>query len=192
MGRQPKNNQKIWDAVRMIAAAKGHPFSAAHVAHYTKIPYNSVKCYLIGLTRAGYLRAQVRNDKPTQYFLERDVGVDAPRVLRDGTETTNGRVNEQMWRTMRILHDFTARELAVSASTEDTQVSISSATTYITHLRATGYLRIVERTKKGPKGTSARYALTRYRNTGPKPPHACNDGTVYDPNTDRIMEVTAR
>jgi len=184
MGRHPKSNQAIWDAARALGAESPYPFTARDVADRADVPYQRTKHYLTGLTNAGYLRA--RGHEPgqtTHYKFVRDTGVEAPRVQASGRLVTDGLGVEQMWRSMRILKSFTRLELAFTASTEAVHVPETAANWYILNLYNAGYLR---------KLGCGRYALNRHMNTGPKPPQVVRkNGTVYDPNLDRVFgEVT--
>lgn len=114
--------------------------------------------------------------RPTkQYRLERDCGVEAPRVRRDGTKVTQGIGREQLWETMRSLEVFTARDLHIFASTDEHSVAEGEAKTYCRLLAKAGYLR----------RSGDRYLLLR--RTGPKPPMIQRTKQVYDPNLKQVV-----
>jgi len=187
MGRHPEFDQKIWDFIR--ACADGM-FSAPYVAANTGVKYYIVLRYLTKLARAGYIKRVARTlSMNTFYSLERDTGVEAPRLSMSGAVIKDGRGMEQMWRAMRILKDFSTRDLAVKASTEETPVSYKAAIKYVKALYNAGYLRLTAKGRSGCAGMQTRYALNRHMNTGPKPPAIRANGTVYDPNIGRVMEA---
>jgi hypothetical protein len=117
--------------------------------------------------------------------LLKDVGVDAPRVRKNGEQVTQGLNREQMWRTMRILNSFNATELGVTASTEDVQIIVNDAKDYIGHLHKAGYL--VQTALANNGGGLARYRLFPTMNTGPRPPMVQRVKHVFDPNLNKIV-----
>jgi hypothetical protein len=142
--------------------------------------------YLAGLKNAGYITCTTPGARLVRhiYTLANDVGVEAPRVRKDGTPITSGLGEEQMWRTLRLLTgDTCALELAAHASTPATPVAVTTATAYLRDLHRAGYLQITRPAKVGGRAGTAQQ--TRYRlitNTGPRPPIICRTKAVYDPN----------
>ena len=184
-----KLRQKIWDAIRGINRVFGvgeYLFSVREVTDIVGANYFTVKAYITGLVNAGYLQKDTLLGGANCYRLARDTGADAPRVRGDGTNVTGGRVIEQLWRTIRVLKEFTIRGLAISAATEETPVAEETAKKYVRHLYNAGYLRRMS--GANDKSGAPQFSLYRHMRTGPKPPQIRRDGTVYDPNLDREME----
>ncbi len=121
------------------------------------------------------------------YLLARDCGVEAPRLRKDGSEVTQGRNRENMWRTMRIIGEFDYRELAIAASTEEVPVNLSDAKDYVYHLNKANYLVVTKDAHKGRHSTLARYRLVPSRYTGPKPPQVQRVRQVFDPNLNKVV-----
>jgi hypothetical protein len=187
--RPEEMRQAMWDAIR---STKGQVFTTSVVARKTWAGYDAIRNFLEALTNAGYLErtAPAYIGGAAVYCLARDTGVEAPRVRRDGTESTRGRGREQMWRTMRILSDFTAQDIAITASTEERHIALSEAKTYLYRLHQAGYLRVVMKGKPGNKrgtGNLARYLFFRHMYTGPRAPQVQSDRQVYDPNLKRVV-----
>lgn len=193
-GSKPSGRQAIWEAIR----AQRESFSVVSLSKATDTHRDTVGTYVRGLEAAGYVE-RIGTQLPdsgimgvaakTQfaqvlYRLVKDVGIEAPRVTRDGKPVTMGAAQEQMWRTMKILSDFTFRDLAISASTEAVAVSEIAAKDYAAFLAAAGYLLTIQ--KGGPKGP-ARYRFNRAKNTGPKAPMIQRLKTVFDPNTRLVV-----
>lgn len=184
--RRPEGRQVIWQAIRRL-----HRFSLHDLERATRIHETTLKTYLVGLTNAGYLArvdaeepaAEVRY-QPAYWSLVRDIGIEAPRVRKDGTEVTQGRGREQMWRTMRIIGEFNAGELAVQASTEEHRVDPAEAKHYCHYLYKAGYLA---RTQAARRGSLARYRLLPSRYTGPQPPQIQRIRQLWDPNLGRVV-----
>lgn len=146
--------------------------------------------YLDALTAAGIVCRYPSSDAsagrfaPYLYVLERDPGVDAPRLRRDGTPIVFGLAREQLWRSIRILREFNVRELTVVATTPAAPVSEANATRYVLTLRRAGYLCCV---RPSAPGRLARYRLLLTHNTGPHPPIVQTNGCLYDPNLGRMV-----
>jgi len=183
----PKGDrQSMWEAMRKLHKA-GQPITVRKVWELGAEwgPRGRVRDYMTGLEAAGYLRVTRQEaGKTTEYELARDCGVDAPRVRKDGTEVTQGRGREQMWRTVKIIGDFTSRELAQAASTPAHEVAEPTAKDYCLMLAGAGYLTI---TRQGSPGVPTRYRLVPSRWTGPRAPMIQRLKQLYDPNTGEVV-----
>jgi len=191
----------IWLAIRELKQ-----FTYADIVIKTSENEYTVRTYLQGLNHAEYIKVigkDHRDDNtqgiekpPTRrranlYKLINDIGIDAPRVRKDGTPVTQGQAREQMWRTIKIIGEFNYTELAANASTETCLVAPHDAKSYIGNLHKAGYLHIT--TKAGRHTGLARYRLLPSKNTGPKPPKVQRVKNIYDPNLGKIVwqqEVT--
>ena len=178
--------QRVWDRIRAI----GGEFELREVAGGAE-PIATVREYLIGLERAGYLAVAQRHSsrQPKRWTLERDNGAEAPRVRKDGSAVTMGLAQEQMWRTLRSLKgDTNARELAAYASTPKIHVAESAAKSYLQNLYHANYLQCTAIGKgRGKGGVQARYRLIS--NTGPRPPMVQRTDAMYDPNLGQVVWI---
>lgn len=184
--RRPEGRQVIWEAIRRLRR-----FQLGELERATRIHEDTLKSYLAGLANAGYLKRIDVERQPwqtrlqaVQWELVRDIGIEAPRVRKDGTEVTQGRGREQLWRTMRIIGDFNYRELAVQASTEAHPVAPGEAKCYCAYLLKAGYLAC---TQKATVHGIARYRLLPSRYTGPQPPQIQRISQVWDPNLAKVV-----
>lgn len=183
----PKGDrQSMWEVIRRLNKA-GEPITVRKVwslgAEWA--PKGRVRDYMTGLVAAGYLT--ITNHVAgfaVEYTLAKDCGVDAPRVRKDGTEVTQGRGREQMWRTIKIIGDFTSRELAQAASTPDHEVAEMTAKDYCLMLAGAEYLTIV---RPGAPGVPARYRMVQSRWSGPRAPMIQRLKQLYDPNTGKVV-----
>lgn len=164
--------EQIWAWLRKVKSVTVKELSVD-----TGLEMSSVRDYLRGLTNGGYLEED-KSGRSSVFTLVRDVGVDAPRVRKDGSKVTQGQGRINMWRTMRILRRFSAIELAVSASTESCEVLQSSADDYIKHLCRAGYLR---------QDGDGRFLFLEHMFTGPKPPMVQRVKRVWDQNLNQVM-----
>lgn len=174
--------QAVWDAIRQMA---GDDLSGtlvlAQIIAKTGVLRKTAKDYLLSLVAAGYLTS-VGDDA---WKLTRDGGAHAPRVRRDGKAVTQGSGTMNLWRSMRMLPTFSAKDLAAHSNTETVKVTEASAQAYCTMLLATGYLKV--RQKASPAaGKKAIYQLIR--NDGPKPPMIQRVKQVFDPNTGKTYQ----
>ena len=185
MSRKPVNKLRtdesrdaIWALIREVK----DEFTVRSIQQETHLGRDTVNTYLTGLVNAGYLKITHANGgfTPTLYLLIKDVGVDAPRVRKDGSEVIQGQGRLQMWNTIRVLRDFSSRDLAFNASTDLCKVTESDAKHYVYYLHAAGYL--VQSFASSP-GVQARYNLIANKWSGPKPPQIQRVRQVYDPNT---------
>lgn len=176
--------EKLWVEIRRLRTFKAADLVTLRVRRETVTRY--LKC----LTAAGILDKQTGQPAkrgsfaPQVYTLIRDFGVETPRVRKTGEIVTQGVAREQLWRSIRILREFNATELHVTASTPSIPVRLSEARFYLGKLLQAGYLR---RTHRGVPGRMARYRLLPTRNSGPKPPMVQASGDVYDPNVGRVV-----
>jgi hypothetical protein len=179
---------RIWAAIRVRRTR----FTRPAITFDTKLPDHTVRSYFELLLKAGYLRPlehKPRSEHCAQfryarYELARDVGVDAPRLRPDGSAATLGRGREQMWRTVKILREFDARELQAAASTGEHYVALTTAKEYILGLAHGGYVVLARR---GRNGVYSRYRFIPAMNTGPRSPIAQKSGAIFDPNLGRVM-----
>jgi len=193
--RQDETRDAIWAAIRRFGR-NNETFSVRDIANVTRLGIDTIRDYLTGLTAAGYLESAGTvyipgsRKQAATFRLVRDCGVDAPRVRKDGSEIIQGRGRENMWLTIPILQEFSARELAFSASTEAHRVAESEAECYCSYLARAGYIAVVVPGKPGSKttaGTTTRYRHRPSKYTGPRPPMIQRVKQVYDPNIRKVV-----
>ena len=89
-----------------------------------------------------------------------------------------------MWRSMRMMAQFTARDLAIHSTTPSVNVSEETAKSYCKMLWRAGFLREIRVSRPG------RASIFRLiRNTGPRPPMIQRVKRVFDPNTNTVWPV---
>lgn len=164
--------ERLWAAMREL-----REFTTADIERATGTPRRLVLDYLTALERAKH----VERLSLERLRLVRDTGVEAPMLRRDGRELSGQCVREALWRTMKLLGTFSARDLAIHASTERCPVSERDAVAYLRPLVQAGYL--------ATQPAGARKATFRFiasRNTGPRPPLVRQVLQVYDANEDQV------
>lgn len=136
-----------------------------------------------GLCARGTSKSRNMN-RPGIFRLLKDVGVEAPRVRRDGSVVEQGSGTRNMWRVMKVLARFDYQELAIAASVDDVTVNQNTAKAYIQSLHKAGYLQLLVTSKPG---TPAQYRLIKSRFSGPKPPQIQRVRHVFDPNLGKVV-----
>ena len=195
-GGIPEGRQRIWDAIRKLKT-----FATIDIEDETRIKETTIRTYLQGLENAGFIRKT--GDRKVGYYptsykaviwsLVNDVGVDAPRVTRNGTIVTQGTAQQNMWRAMKFTGEFNYAELATLASTKAHPVKPVTARDYIKHLYRVGYLVMVQKEKRGNRTTTpARYRFVKARNTGGKAPQVQRIKQVFDPNLGKVVKPVER
>jgi len=173
-GKSPR--QRIWEKIRAYNAGQAEPFTATRLIGDLPgtIAKDTTRTYIKALVAGGYLEA-VGNF----YRLIKDNGVEAPRIKKDGSPVTQGRVQENLWRTLRALaHPVTYLELAAMATTDEHPVAPSFARDYLGNLDKAGYLL---------KRDGKKYQLKPAMNTGPRPPMVQRISQIYDPNLGKVV-----
>lgn len=179
MSRNPAHmaapgRQEIWAAIR----ASRDFFTVTGIGEKTGANRKTIEDYLRCLVPGGVVEPVGDN----QFRLIDDRGHHAPRLNRAGKPVTQGAGTENMWRSMRMLGQFTAQDIAVHSTTPTITVSEATAKAYTSMLLRTGYLRVVRKAVPGKR--PATFQLIR--NSGPKPPQIQRVKQVFDPNTREV------
>ncbi len=170
---------EIWAALRALKSATGEEIRKTAAAQWA-----TAEDYLLSLVAAGIVTVEERpprRRRDNRFTLVQDTGAEAPRVRKDGSIVPPTKT-EALWRTIKMLGNFTYAELAAAAGAEGLQ-----ARDYCQHLARAGYLLVTE--TKHPNPTI--YKLAPGKNTGPLPPQIQRTKTVYDPNLRQIVWADA-
>lgn len=173
-GKSPR--QRIWEKIRAYRAGQAEPFTLKRLTSDLPgtIHKDTIRTYVNSLAAGGFLQQD-----GAYYHLIRDNGVEAPRVRKDGSPVTQGRAQENLWRTLRTLnYPISYERLAFLANTEEHPVSPVAARDYLGNLHKAGYL---DRLNGG------QYFLRKGMNTGPRPPMIQRLRQIYDPNLGRVV-----
>lgn len=175
---RPQGQDGVWAEIRRL-----NIFTVKEIAQATDIHQKTVTDYVRRLEAGGYVDRHAGFERTKRYVLRRDAGVHAPRVRKDGTPVTQGGGVQNMWRSMRMLGQFTPRDLVLHSTTDTVTVTEGTAKSYCSMLLKAGYLRVLQKAVPGKRQASYRFI----RNTGPLPPRIQRVKQVYDPN---LREVT--
>lgn len=162
-------------------------FTAEDVQRATGVVASVAARYVRNWVRTGVAEV-ARNDHGKRFYriaahARED---DACRRIRDdlsaiSDETQHG----NMWRSMRMLQEFSPLDISAHSTTEEVEVTEEIAASYCRMLVTAGYLRVVRKAVPGRR--TAVYRLIR--NTGPKPPRERRVRAVYDDNLDEFVHV---
>ncbi|WP_107495299.1 hypothetical protein [Thalassobius sp. I31.1] len=175
---KPQGQDGIWLAIRRLKR-----FTVTDIVNETDINRKTVTDYVKRLTAGKYLVEQPDFESSKAYELIRDGGVHAPRLRPDGAPVVQGTGNINMWRTIRMVKQFTPRDLALQSSTEEVGVTEATARTYCTMLLKAKYLRVIQKAVPGKRQAIYRFV----RDTGPLPPQIQRVKQVYDPNINEVV-----
>lgn len=180
-GRRPASaetvgRQEIWAAIR----AFDKPFDLDDLLRETGADRKTAQDYLRCLIPGGVV-AQLTDGF---FTLVNDRGFHAPRLNRSGKPVTQGAGIENMWRSMRMLTQFSFRDVVAHSTNDVVTVSEATAKSYCSMLLRCGYLRVVQKADR--RGRAAIYRLIR--NSGPQPPMIQRVKVIYDPNLKTVFE----
>lgn len=188
-GNRLRGFEAFWRVILEMDRSQGR-FTITDIVMGTNAGRDTIRDYVMRLQRAGYI-AVAGNDggatgRAKVYRLVKRPA-EAPRLRRDGTEVNQGQPREQMWRTAKIIKEFSPKDLAINASTEECQVSEIDAKDYCKYLLKAGYIAVKRPAKSGAAGRQAIYRFLSTRNTGPKAPMVQRVKAVFDPNLGEVV-----
>jgi hypothetical protein len=184
--RVPRGHQGFWEIIRELHR-KRKTWTLRDVDGESNTTKKTVHDFIQRLARGGFIQKVGLRDGSPLYKLVKDQPA-APRLKRDGSPAAEqGRGQDQMWRSMKMLRTFDLRELSLHASTEEVPVSQIAAKHYIKHLKAAGYLTVVLPGRAGRQARLTVYRLIPFMNTGPLAPQIQRTDFVWDPNRLEVM-----
>lgn len=181
-----RGHDHLWSVIRELGR-DGATFAVADLDGRSNMRRDSIADYLKRLARAGYVSpAGWRQDGHRRHQLWRlDRRPTAtPSLRRDGAAGGQGAGQLQMWTAMRQMGAWAARELAMTATTDDCRVSVETAKSYARRLEQAGYLAVLD---PGGPGRQKHWRLKPGMNTGPKAPMILHTKLVWDANRRKPM-----
>ncbi|HEX9772989.1 MAG TPA: hypothetical protein VGA44_05950 [Steroidobacteraceae bacterium] len=186
---------RIWQAIRnrldftvsdihadIIRGSVPRGVVRSHIYQYVRL-----------LERAGYLErcGHVPGKRSTclqvLFRLRQDVGVERPMLTTAGTLSSAGVRRERLWRTIKILKEFSLDELAAHASTHDLEVSRAAATRFVRALTKASYLVV---TRRASARSVRRWRAVPSKVRGPHTPrYRRRDQVLFDPNTGEAIRL---
>lgn len=176
--------QRIWEEIRKHQDR----FEIYTIARRAEADDETVETYVRSLVAGGYVVKLTSGRELSAFQLQKDNGIEAPRLTRDGHLVTQGLGQEAMWRCLRMLGAMDFHQLALHATSSGVEVKQSTAKRYLQALKKAGYLEVVKRCNR-TKGQKELLRLLPQMNSGPRPPQIQRVGVVYDPNWNRVMHA---
>ncbi|EME69749.1 hypothetical protein H261_11964 [Paramagnetospirillum caucaseum] len=185
-GRAVTGQDAVWIALRALSGGQGITldrimgYFAEARAPRLSADRKTVKDYLARLTAAAIL-----TEADGAYLLAQDDGAKTPRVRRDGSRVEMGAGRRAIWRTIRILGQFTLDDLVRLGSTEEVAINRVDATHFVRWLVRAGYVMVTDRPADNRIPTG--YRLLPSKSTGPLPPQIQRSHQLFDPNLRKVV-----
>lgn len=188
-GKSPR--QRIWEAIRALRDG----FFQVDIVRHAKVAESVVSDYVKCLHAGGFVsvidKVKVGSMCVKKFYqLDRDNGLEAPRLTKRGLPVTQGCGNDAMWGTLRRMFKNDAvdhRQLAAFASTSSFAITPATANTYLQALHSAGYLECVTRSVQGKQAAPARYRLLPTMDSGARAPMIQRTKSVFDPNWNKTV-----
>lgn len=176
-------------SVMMDHEMRGMTFTVPDIKAFSKDAHrDDISDFVRRLEKAGFVeRVGLKEGSRTVIFRVVERQTATPKVRRDGSRIEGVSKQRAMWNYMRTnagAQSFTAQDIVAWASTDDMQISVDSAKSYIAVLAKAGYL--IELVK-GTPGKLGVWRLAPHMNSGPLPPMILRTKVVFDQNRNEII-----
>ena len=163
------DRKKVWASVRKLKT-----FTKRELMFDSETNKDTSREYVNALFKGGYVEKTGEKIKGSiQFRLCKDVGIDAPRIRRDGSKVEVP-VYQKVWNAMRIYKRFTYEDLLIAVP-DTTKESLKS---YLKYLQRAGYIKKLSRKQ---------FFLITSRYTGKQAPSIRSIKQVYDPNIEKVV-----
>lgn len=168
-----------------VAVLERDGFTAEDIQRACGVTASVAARYVRNWTRTG-IAELARREGHRRYFriaahARGDIAEQRIREAMIGAQSPIG----NMWRSMRMMAEFSPTDIAAHSCTDETPVTEADAAAYCRTLVVAGYLRVVRKAIPGQR--TATYRLIR--NTGPRPPRERRVRAVYDDNLGQFTHV---
>ncbi|MBA5777443.1 hypothetical protein H2509_13375 [Stappia sp. F7233] len=187
-GTSPKRGiDHFWSVIQAHELA-GETFTRGDILRMSNARRRDVDDFFGRLEKAGLVeKVGERGPRPEAVYRATVRQTATPRVRRDGTVIESAGKQKCMWNAMRSgahRQGFTAQDIALWGSTDETAISLASAQAYIKALSKAGYLIPLVKGKPGAPGI---WRLAPDMNTGPLPPMILRTKVVFDQNRHELV-----
>ena len=143
----------------------------------------TIKCYVHACRDVSAIEPSAETADKAVVWRVVNLNAPAPVMRRPDYQDRRGRVQQQIWTTIRSLPQFTIRELAVEASTDVVRVPEGQAKDYLAALLKAGYIDTIRPSRKLIEPGIFRLKLGM--GTGPLAPAILKARFVFDRNTNK-------
>lgn len=180
-----RGEEHYWSVIRDIGAG-GKPFRQIDIVGYSNgDTSSSVSAYIRKLERAGFIEKSCKSTCGADTYQLVHAPRLAPVLTNDGKLSVKGKVQDYLWRTMKMIGQFTVAELCGTASTDEVPIKEQTARNYVSHLFNAGYL--LDHGRAPSQGGPLIFSLRHDMRTGPRAPRLIGAKIVFDPNLGRVM-----
>lgn len=180
----------IWAKIRELCGVSGicqahSVFTVFGLSKLTKIDEKYVERYVGHLSNLHVVvpsNISGLSESNGYYQMQNDPGVEPPRFNYSGTVIKPGTQQESIWRTIRILNQFTEDDVVSSLPFSETP-SVGTLQKYLKNLLDAGYISNLTPAESVSRRT---YRLNSAMNKGPMPPQFKTLLYCYDPNLNDI------
>jgi len=175
----PKNRKLVWKVIRELKT-----FTLRDIENKVKVKNSTIFSYLKALEKAQILNKEVIYQKEkgclrtNVYTLVKDMGAMAPVVNKNGCLVEDSH-QARIWRAIRILKNFTLKDIVATASQDNDPVSLTTTDQYLNYLKKAGYLI--------KKNNEKIFHLNPVMNKGIQAPQIQRIKQIYDPNIDAVV-----
>lgn len=180
----PPGPEQFWTAMRDLTKRNGGFTWREIYIQSNEVGRDAARRYVVACAKAGHIKQIGLLSREKVYAVTRQTAKAPMIVMRDGDPGARGLHRQHIWTAMRTLTQFTAREIAAAASTDDVRINVKTVERYIHQLRTAGLIVYVQ--NAGKRGTSV-YRLKPSANTGPKAPRILEARFVYDCNCKTVV-----
>ena len=159
-------------------------FTLRDIENKVKVKNSTIFSYLKALEKAQILNKEVIYKKEkgclrtNVYTLVKDMGAMAPVVNKNGCLVEDSH-QARIWRAIRILKNFTLKDIVATASQDNDPVSLTTTDQYLNYLKKAGYLI--------KKNNEKIFHLNPAMNKGIQAPQIQRIKQIYDPNIDAVV-----
>lgn len=181
----PRGPEHYWRMMTALTRSAGG-FTITDIWQLTNSrKRQTIKHYIHVCRDEGHLEALGEDANGAVSYRVVNLNQSAPVIRRPNYAGVRGRIQQQLWTAMRGLSQFTIRELAVEASTDDIEVKIRAAKDFVKALTEAGFLTVIRPSRRlHQRGL---FRLKPSMDTGPLAPAILKTRFIVDRNRKDIV-----
>lgn len=178
--KDPERLDYIWRKAQALSLAGPFTYQQLSANVGMDVKYIGVLC--LDWEKEGKLQ-RVSSERSQHVHMRVPQHLNRGRIAVD--EEGKDTAQDRMWRVIRKIGSFDARDVAMYASSPELTISERAAAEFCRMLCRSGYLRVLRKEQPGKK--LAVYQLVK--NTGPRAPRVRRLSVIWDDNLERITHL---